>query len=925
MEHVWEPSQWGMVFTRSEAWKLALGARALRVTRQEGETSIPLARLSVAVDKGIFWSRVTLTDDSTVVTSLDGIPNRFAVEFREQVHQTLVALRKREADQAKIQRFNEQLPRILHWSRRTTEELSTLWEGKRWLTEEHIVRWKQTKPSVSLALADPVIATHIAHRPKGEQTALGFWQRDTREAAQEQNKKLVEHELADCKDFFARVEKTPLTEEQARAVLCFDNRVLVVASAGSGKTSTMVAKAGYALHRKLFDSSEILLLAFNADAAEELQTRIRDRLNPLGLAGDSIRARTFHAFGLDVIGQATGARPTLAPWLDQGQDLTHLQGLINQLKADDPSFASRWNLFRVVLGRDLPAFGKEEEAPEDWEKSTGREGFRTLDGKIVKSQGERLIADWLYYNGVNYEYERPYAINTADAQHRQYHPDFYYPDIDAYHEHWALDASGNPPQKFPGYREGMLWKKALHEKNGTQLIETTMADLWSGCAFSTLEKELTRHGIELDPNPRRPALGRKVLEDKDLVRTFRTFMLHAKSNRLSDEELSKRARENTAGAFLYRHELFLGLFRQIRSAWEKALIERQVIDFEDMLIRATDLLESGAYDPGYKLVMLDEFQDASQARVRLARALVNSSGRHLFAVGDDWQSINRFAGADLSAMTSFEAWFGDGHVLRLERTFRCPQALCDIAGKFVQANPVQLKKRVESQTPASGPAVRAIEVADEDQVKGALLRLWEEIYQDLSTGKIAPGKNNKVSIYLLGRYRRDECYLPNWAHLSNRLDVRFQTVHGSKGLEADYVFLPRLVSGYYSFPSTITDDPVLLLALPAGDDFPFAEERRLFYVALTRARRNVTLVTQHHKHSPFLVELRKVASIEVTSLDGEVSDSIPCPSPKCQGSLIPRYGKYGPFLSCSNFPACKEKGKASHGTPHRSTGWGKRT
>ncbi|WP_425492633.1 UvrD-helicase domain-containing protein [Dyella jiangningensis] len=364
------------------------------------------------------------------------------------------------------------------------------------------------------------------------------------------------------------------------------------------------------MHRKLFDASEILLLAFNADAANELKARIRDRLDPLGLAGDSVRAQTFHAFGLDIIGQATGARPTLAPWLDGGQDLHHLHGLIRQLQERDATFASRWDLFRVVLGRDLPPFGDEEDAPEDWERGSGKEGFRTLDGKIVRSQGERLIADWLYYNGVNYEYERPYSFNTADAQHRQYYPDFYYPDIDTYHEHWALDAAGNPPSKFHGYREGMQWKHEIHRKNGTQLIETTMADLWSGRAFTILEKELTRRGVKLSPNPNRPPLGRKVLEDKDLVRTFRTFMLHAKSNRLADEELATRARNNAAGAFLFRHELFLNLFAEIRRAWEKALSDQQVIDFEDMLIQATDLLESGAYDPGYKLVMVDEFQDA---------------------------------------------------------------------------------------------------------------------------------------------------------------------------------------------------------------------------------------------------------------------------------------------------------------------------
>lgn len=905
MERIWEPSQWGMMFTKSEAWKLALGVNALRVTWQGGATSIPLSRLAVSVEKGIFWSRLTLSDQSTTIAGLDGIPNRLAVEFRESIHHALAAARRREADQAKIRRFEESLPRIAQWFRRTASQMSVLFEERRWHTEEHILRWKDSKPNADLALADRVIAAHIKKKSEGAQKALGFWQRDVREIAQEQNKRLVEAELAACKDFFDRVEKTPLTEEQARAVLCFDNRVLVLASAGSGKTSTMVAKAGYALHRNLFEASEILLLAFNSDAAEELQTRIRDRLTPLGLPADSIRARTFHAFGLDVIGLATGTRPTLAPWLDKSQDLRRLQDIINRLKAEDAGFASRWNLFRVVLGRDLPAFGKEAEAPEDWE--SGKEGFRTLDGKIVKSRGERLIADWLYYNGVQYEYERPYAYKTADAYHGQYHPDFYYPDIDTYHEHWALDAAGNPPATFHGYREGMQWKKATHEENGTELIETTMADLWSGRAFAALEKELTRRGIALDPDPHRPRVGRKVLEDKDLVRTFRTFMVHAKSNRLSDVELSQRANAQVAGAFRYRQGLFLELFAKARAAWEQELADRDVIDFEDMLIRATDLLEAGTYDPGYKLVMVDEFQDASQVRVRLARALVNTPGRHLFAVGDDWQSINRFAGADLSAMTSFEDWFGNGHVLRLEQTFRCPQALCDVAGSFVQANPSQLKKRVVSKTPAIGPAVRAVEVAEETRIKGALLALWQAIYDHVATGKIPTGRNNKVSIFLLGRYRRDEGYMPNWGHLADHLDIQFQTIHGSKGLEADYIFLPRMVSGYYSFPSTIADDPVLLLALPAGDEFPFAEERRLFYVALTRARRGVTLMTIQHQHSPFLVELVKTRGLEITDVDGEVVASNPCPNPNCSGSLIPRTSRYGPFLRCSNFPRCKEK------------------
>lgn len=910
MEQVWEPTQWGMVFTRSEAWRLALSAKAIWVTQQGGETNIPLERAIIQVAKGMFWSKLRVLNDSAHIATLDGIPNRFAVEVRERLHDALRAARKREADQAKIRRLNEHLPCIVAWSQRTAWEMTSLFEAKRWLTEERILGWKANRPNLDVELTDPLVAAYISQRPEPEKLAIQLWQRDIRESAQEQNKTLVNQELVECKDFFARVEKSKLTEEQSRAVLCFDNRVLVVASAGSGKTSTMVAKAGYALHRGLFGASEILLLAFNTDAAEELQTRINERLAPFGFDVASIRARTFHGFGLDVIGQATGTRPSLASWLEHGQDLTHLQTIIHRLKAESPGFAARWDLFRVVMGRDLPAFGKEEDAPEDWERGTGREGFRTLDGKVVKSQGERLIADWLFYNGVAYEYERPYSINTADPQHRQYTPDFYYPAIETYHEHWALDSAGNPPERFVGYRAGMQWKKELHAKQGTPLIETTMADLWSGRAFAILEKELTQRGIVLDPNPNRPHASRKVLEDKDLARTLRTFMVHAKSNQLSMAELRSRAANQVAGSFQYRHSLFLDLFEEVRRVWEADLAEAGVIDFEDMLLKATDILESGAYDPGYKLVMLDEFQDASQARVRLARALVRSPDRHLFAVGDDWQSINRFAGADLSAMTRFEEWFGDGHVLRLERTFRCPQDLCDVAGGFVQANPSQLKKRVHSKTEPIGPAVRLIEVADENRIKGALLTLWQGIYDAVEAGDVPAGRDGKVTIYLLGRYRRDESYMPRWQHLADRLDVRFHTIHGSKGLEADYVFLPRTVSGYYSFPSTIADDPVLLLALPEGDDCPFAEERRLFYVALTRARRGVTLLTIQHQRSPFLVELIKTKGLDVAGVDGEVLGTNLCPDPNCGGSMAPRTGPHGRFLGCTNYPRCRKTARA---------------
>ena len=183
----------------------------------------------------------------------------------------------------------------------------------------------------------------------------------------------------------------------------------------------MVAKAAYAIRSNLVQPERILMLAFNNKAAVDLREKLVDRLTPIGLPANRISAQTFHAFGLEVIGRATGKKPSLAPWLESG-DLEQVGRIVDELRDESSSFRGRWDLFRLVFGRDVPEFGAEE--PEDWDL-VGNKGFRTLRGEIVRSKGERQIADWLYYNGVNYEYEKPYEHETADSLHSQNRPDFY--------------------------------------------------------------------------------------------------------------------------------------------------------------------------------------------------------------------------------------------------------------------------------------------------------------------------------------------------------------------------------------------------------------------------------------------------------------------------------------------------------------------
>lgn len=908
----WGPTAAGKLLTGSPHWQLKLDADQFVLTVGGRPLAGSILKLAdVTIKPGAIWASLKFPAINNHRWSLDGIPNSDAKGLGQAIESAIARIKYRERVTELLRNFEASIAPVLTWSATCVQVTKEQLGACGWLTHAFIRHQIATKPTgLEALLSAPEVVRHIATQSANIQKAIKLWNRDYQEFAQAVNARHLAKQLIDCKPFFDAVEKAPLTEEQARAVICLDNRVLLVASAGSGKTSTLVAKAGYALKNGYCRPERMLLLAFNTDAAKELGLRLRQRLEPLGIATDPVATKTFHAFGLDVIGQSTGKRPSLAAWVETGRDLECLLEIVDELKDRSPEFRSNWDLFRIVLGQDLPQFGKEAEAPDTWDRDTQTKGFWTLNNEVVKSRGEQMIANWLFYNGIQYVYEAAYAIDTADAQHRQYHPDFYFPAANAYLEHWALDAKGEPPPEFPGYKEGMAWKKQLHKQHGTTLLETTVAELWSGQAFRYLATELRKLGLTLDPDPDRPASGRKPIENPRLARTFRSFMTHAKSNRLTPNELRTRLDAGVAGSFRFRHTMFLDLYELLWTAWEARLKQQKCIDFEDMLNLATDCVEQGQWNSPYDLVMVDEFQDASNARARLVAALVQAPNKHLFAVGDDWQSINRFAGADLAVMTNFEQRFGPSVTLKLETTFRCPQSLCDISSGFIQKNPLQLRKTVRSAQPHLESPVSVVRVESEHQIRSAIATRLNAIAR-------ASGGGRPQTVLLLGRYQKDKDYLPP-SDAQHQLAVSFTTVHAAKGLEADHVILPRMTAETLGFPSRVADDPILQLAMPGGDAFENAEERRLFYVALTRARSTVTLVTVARKESAFVTELLRDHPIEVHSADGSVAADMLCPA--CgRGFLVQRQGKFGPFMGCSAYPDCthtRDLGKPEHQQAH---------
>ncbi|MHB8245064.1 MAG: 3'-5' exonuclease [Acidimicrobiales bacterium] len=445
----------------------------------------------------------------------------------------------------------------------------------------------------------------------------------------------------------------------------------------------------------------------------------------------------------------------------------------------------------------------------------------------------------------------------------------------------------------------MAWKRRVHAQNGSTLVESTWADVMFGDGLAKLESDLSQLGLSFAWNPDRASNDEWAhpMKHEELARFIRTFMTHVKSNSWTAEDLECRLACDATRHNGFRTRLFLGVYWQIHAEWDRRLAADQAIDFEGMLLQAADHLEAGNAQCSYDLIMVDELQDASQARARLVRGLLRAPGRFLLAVGDDWQSINRFAGADLSVMTQFSAWFGKGHQLALTTTFRCPQTICDVARSFVSKNPSQFDKPMWSAHQDPGAPVSVIRT---DDVAVALASYLDDLSAALADGSFPSGSSRTISVDVLGRYGFERDLLPR--HPPPNLHVRFRTVHQSKGLEADYIVIPGMISGTYGFPSQIADDPLLDLAMAAPEAFAHAEERRLLYVALTRARKAVTLITSPQKMSPFVVELLDDPRVTVTGNNRSHVETCP----RCyQGTMVERNGKFGRFLGCSNFPKCK--------------------
>lgn len=748
---------------------------------------------------------------------------------------------------------------------------------------------------------------------------------------QKRNQNFIATELKNTNNFLSDVEGKSLDNQQRTAIIIDEDNQLVIAGAGSGKTTTIAGKVKYLTQIQNINPNNILLISFTRKSAEEMQERIKEKM------GINISVKTFHKLGLDIIAEANNEKPAIY----DSAGKTHLEiiaSFIKYSKNDETYFDLLMDFLSYYLKpyKDIDEFTSDAEH-NNYLNEQKLEGYnlvekKTKEGVIIKyrerfkSQEEVLIANFLFRNRIKYEYEEKYQYKTASKTFSQYKPDFYLPDYGIYIEHFGVDENWNVPDWFKGkdgksakqvYNEGIQWKRSEHETNGTTLIETYSWQQSKGILLSELKNKLLNQDVEFNPISNDDLwkyLEENTPEDIDVfTQLINTFLVLFKSNNEKILSLKKRAKseENERAIF------FLELFEPIYNNYESYLNEIGEIDFSDMINKATESVVSNSFISDFDYIIIDEFQDISLSRYHLIKSLIDQKpNTKLFCVGDDWQSIYRFAGSDIGIFTGFAEYFKSSTIPNFERksqtsyieyTYRFDNKLIELSSNFILKNPNQIEKSLKSHKHSNETPYTLYQYSDADRKGTYLYQALEKALIEINTKE----KNLSTNILLIGRYDFERNNFENSFHLlqktynrstnsynyiyneNNLHTINFLTAHKSKGLEADYIIVLNGNSGTYGFPSEISDDPLLNFLLSKADQFPNGEERRLFYVAMTRAKKHVYFLSSHEYPSKFISEIE--ANETVTSLKCEWCDN---------GKLVERKGPYGYFYACNNNHYC---------------------
>ena len=674
-----------------------------------------------------------------------------------------------------------------------------------------------------------------------------------------------------------------LDDEQQTAIVTDDKHNLVVAAAGSGKTEVLITRIAYLIAREPdgIKPSRILAVAYQNKDVKQIEKRLDQQYDITG-----VNVRTFHGLGIDVL-QRTGKMKNI---LDKNERPRIVKGIYHHELRSDPDFYQDFlNYVKSI---------RETEAEEDLTDKLGTLKMRrtrpytSIDDTLVQSRAEKEILDFLLTSEINgTRINVKYEPEIEDLGK----PDFYLPKYDLFIEHWGLDKNGEVPEWFDKstqeYQENMERKKTWFDQRDKLLVETFAYEYDEDHPeiFTQLLKDRIAEKLQAryDDSFHISTMSYEELievvceSDKDWVSEDRVstdifnFIKNAKTYNLKPERiLQKLERHNWTRKQRTFGKLAVGVYTR----YQEKLEEMERIDFEDMINNAIDELkrDNNLCRNIFDHILVDEYQDVTQQTHQLVKQLLSHNPNcKLFCVGDDWQSIMGFAGSNLEFFVDFEKHFDHPAKTHISSNYRSVGTIVDAGACLIGNNQsCQIAKETVSKN-ERGALIKILKLRHR-------IRYRRNYYKQIAADCVSrvaeymkKGYANK-DILILSRFMHIHTYQGLRLHyiIENILEeansrgirlshnakatrnIRLLTVHKAKGLEAKAVFILNVIKDKYGFPCEIEDSSILE---PARENYPLQdqkeEERRLFYVAMTRAMKNLNIYTWEPAMSEFLDEI----------------------------------------------------------------------
>ncbi|MHB8260719.1 MAG: UvrD-helicase domain-containing protein [Bacteroidia bacterium] len=680
-----------------------------------------------------------------------------------------------------------------------------------------------------------------------------------------------------------------MNDNQRDAVISENKRLLVLAGAGSGKTKTLLQKLIYLIEEKGVSPANILAITFTKNATNEMLDRLiisadntkqyenmlsdkhiskadkdRERIAQQKKYKwiDGLTVRTFHSFCYSVLrnhgvnefdnkfkiigdekrDEEDELSKHVAP--ETIFEVTH-KLLIEQCGDTDFLLRFKRYILDYIVDKIHLDKNKSKYLPKDGKY------FTTLDGTKVRSKSEQYIADWLYRHSIKYQYEP--LLNVKEFS---FHPDFFIPEANLYIEHVS-------DKSFP------MKNKEEQFKNGNLLLVKTYESM-------TKDSALFNHTLDSVVKNRLPSNYHKTVslyykeefdgyyeEVKDFVKQIIHITDMIKVENLDVKTVLENARKD-------QHERVRNFYELAIPIVEKYIhycTDKSYLDFNDLISRSASLFQNHAdiatkYKNKFQYILVDEFQDVNNLQVELIKLLLTEETQ-LFCVGDDWQSIYGFRGSNVSYIIEFEKHFPNSKVIKLNLNYRSTQNIVGASNEVIKHNKFKVEKEITASKQSEHKIVVYAGNSEEENIQFALT----EVRKFLDDGM-----SNEDILFL---YRRSKMYTPYFYKFKNEgLKVNGKTIHSAKGLEAKVVFIIGLTEGYGGFPDIWLEDRIFQVIKKANHDLLLEEERRLFYVAITRAKDKLFLITEKGNESSFLKEIPDNFTVKTSLAIKSVVDKI---------------------------------------------------